>query len=653
MLESYEKAKESAISYLNRCASAARQMKNTEIAKQLEQCILEIRALRFNIAVVGDIKRGKSTLINTLLGQENDDLSPIGSAVCTGCITHYMDVSCLDEPDRKPHARVYKYGSSEPENVDLFDIEDYITESGNPDNCLNVARVEVYGHFPLLHSCCLVDTPGANAVIERHGEIVNAFLPNADAIIMTIMADQPMTASEAQMVQNLSQDEQRRIFYILTQIDTQRPADLPSICTYISDTIAKRGLRRPDRIYQVACKPVFEAQCNHSPQGEIDSLRKQWGVASLEKELEQFILQSSNSGKMLVRRVSEAMATAGNFFEQKRTANLELVKLHDTDAEQMHKEKERILEELRSMEKRISRNIEQFEKEWDRLTEKAVHRLPDIKDELELRITNTINSAGLLQSITNAFSLGNLVAKAAKAPVEDYLEKVAARYNKLVTKLDEDIQEDVELFLKMTRSGSLVSGGGTVAIASAAAISINSAWGAGQAIFAAYSTWVAAATTASATAAQPGFWGTIAGWFGYGQVASTAAASTNAGAVLVSTLSTAIVPVIIAIVAMKLTGPLVKFVSKLPVSGKVDDLLKKAGDDLRAMAGKNKETFLAELRDKLETMKADVENKLADIDDKIRRHDPAIKEQALLENQEVDKLLELGSRTSEEIRCIQ
>lgn len=644
MLEAYEKTKGNAVDYLCQCIEVAKKMKCTDVARQLEQCVQEIQALRFNIAVVGDIKRGKSTLINTLLGQEDDNLSPIGHSVCTGCITHYMNVSGLPG-EETPHARVFSYNDTEPQRVDLLDVGDYIRESENKDNWRNISRIEIYGNFPLLHSCCLVDTPGANAVIERHGELVNGFLPNADAIIMAVMASQPMTASEAQMVQVLSHDEQRRIFYLLTQIDSEQPATLPQICDYVTQQIEKYGLRRPERIYQIACKPVYEAQCKHCPKEEIVALRKKWGVERLERDLESFILKSSVSGKLLVKRVAEAVAKARDFFEQRQAANRELVKLHDTDVGEMQREKERILHEYRELEKKMTRNIGKFEKEWDNITVKAINHLPDLQPKLEERIEETINKAGFLDAVKNACTLGKLVGMAVRVPLEEYTNGVTNKYERLIEKLDEDIKDDVQMFLKAVNSGSLISSGGALAAATAAAASINSAWVAGQAVVVAYNAWAAAAATASSGS----IWTVIAGWFGFG----SAAAESAAAAGLIAALHAAVVPIVIAIVATKLVGPAAKFFSKWASTGKVEEALDKAAKDLRAMADRRKADFLTALREKMDLTKSDVESQLEEIDRMIREADPSIKEQALLENQELDKLMEQGDSTRAQLLCIE
>ena len=439
MFENYNKAKEQILQYLADCVSQARELDMPLIANQLEQCVLDIRTLRFNIAVVGDIKRGKSTLLNVLLGQDSDQLSPVASEVCTGGIIHYMDLSCLPE-ETEPHARVFTYGRQQPERVALEEVRNYITEEGNPGNERQVSRVEIYGNFPLLHSCSLVDTPGANAVIERHGDMVYDFLPRADAIIMTVMAGQPVTSSEAAMLKALAADAQRRVFYVLTKVDAENPRDLPEICHYMKGKIAEQGLVAPDTIYKIAARPVFEARCSHKPQEEIDSLRQQWGVADLERTLESFILKSSGGGRLLVKRVREATQKARQAFNDKKKANEALIETQDVNKEELQKEKQRLLAEFDRLKKGLEKKLASFSHQWDGITERSIAGLETLVPRLEAELETRIDSAHMVTSIKNAFQLGSLIRTAVRPTLEDYIEKRAAQYEKLIATLDEVVQ---------------------------------------------------------------------------------------------------------------------------------------------------------------------------------------------------------------------
>lgn len=646
MFENYEETRERACRFLETCIKAAKEMNENNLAKQLETGILELRSLHFNIAVVGDIKRGKSTLINTLLGQKTDALSPIDSEVCTGAITHYMDLSCLKEENPQPHARVYIGGEPEPRKISLYDIADYVTESSNPNNRRNVVRIEVYGHFPLLHSCCLVDTPGANAVIERHGELVHGFLPKADAIIMTVMSSQPMTSSEAAMVRELSQDAQRRVFYVLTQIDTECPEDLDMICDYVSEQISKNGLGKPSCIHRIACKPVFDALKRGASKAEIDVLREKWGVASLEKELEQFILASSENGKLLTKRVSDLVNNVRKVFSQRKQLNENFLDRHDIDTKDLEREREHVLGEFKKSKANIENNIKRFSRRWDSITERAAEQLSILQSELEQTIETAIDQAGMLGALKNSFTLGSVIQKQSRPAINRFLSSLSNKYTDLIEELDSAAQEEIRMFTKVVSSSSYTSGGAGLAVASLATCSCANAFTAGSAVMTAATAWATASTTAGAAVAQQGalaaFWAWLVGSGGTATGAATSAAGA-AQATLVASIGAAVVPIVIAIISLKLTGPLAKYFTKFAIPGKVDTIVNKIKDDINTSSEKYKQHIVSSLREQLDTLQEDMKAKIKELD--ARRRDPESKEKAINENKKIAALLELGNET--------
>lgn len=646
MFENYEETRERACRFLETCIKAAKEMNENNLAKQLETGILDLRSLHFNIAVVGDIKRGKSTLINTLLGQKTDALSPIDSEVCTGAITHYMDLSCLKEENPQPHARVYIGGEAEPRRISLYDIADYVTESSNPNNRRNVVRMEVYGHFPLLHSCCLVDTPGANAVIERHGELVHGFLPKADAIIMTVMSSQPMTSSEAAMVRELSQDAQRRVFYVLTQIDTECPEDLDMICDYVSEQISKNGLSKPSRIHCIACKPVFDALRKGADKTEIDVLREKWGVASLEKELEQFILASSENGKLLTKRVADLVSNVRKVFSRRSQSNEDFLHRHDINTEDLEREREHVLGEFKKSKANIENNIKRFTRRWDSVTERAAEQLSILQSELEQTIESAIDQAGMLGALKNSFTLGSVIQKQSRPAINRFLSSLSNKYTDLIEELDSAAQEEIRMFTKVISSASYTSGGAGLAVASLATYSCANAFTAGSAVMTAATAWATASTTAGAAVAQQGalaaFWTWLVGSGGTATGAATSAAGA-AQATLVASIGAAVVPIVIAIIALKLTGPLAKYFTKFSIPGKVDTIVNKIKDDIHTSSEKYKQHIVSSLREQIDTLQEDMEAKIKELD--ARRRDPESKEKAINENKQIAALLELGNET--------
>lgn len=642
MLESYEQAKGEVLNYLTSCIELAHRLKETSVAQQLERTALDIRNMRFKVAVVGDIKRGKSTLINTLLGQDNDTLSPVNSAVCTGCIVYYMDLSVLTECE-SPHAKVYFYGKADPERVDFLDIEDYITEDANPNNRRGVARVEIYGHFPLLHSCCLVDTPGANAVIERHGEMVYDLLPSADAVIMAVMAGQAMTTSEAQMLQALSGDEQRKIFYVLTQIDREDPTTLPQICDWVKKKIGDNGLSVPSSIYQVACKPVFDALCKHESAEEIQNLRGKWGVSALESDVERFMLHSSLSGKALAQKAAEAVQKARQAFEQRRQNNALLIETQTVDARSLAEERKHVEAEFKNLRVKMERRIADFEKRWNRITEHAVNDLPHLAPRLQLRIQEQVSASKGVDAFTNAFQVGSMLRRCIQEPISEYTEKVVERYQKQVDKLDEDLQEELGYFNSQVKgSGSAVAVGGSLVAVSAAATAVANAVPFGSAVATAASAWVTASYAVSAQAASAGVLGKIALWLGIGGGKVVVTTKTIMAGLLLDSLIAAFVPMLIALVAMYLSPSIARYITNAAIPGKLEDALKEVAEKLRKQGEDYRNAFVEKLREKLDDAEEEMKRQLDDISEKLAELDPAVKEQAEQENQEIALLTTQG-----------
>src|SRR6266581_6007853 len=87
---------------------------------------------QFNLVVLGQFKRGKSTLINALLGA---DLLPTAVVPLTSIVT-------IIQPGPQPHA-VVRFLDGRTLEVDIADLALYSTERDNPDNNRGVAQVEV------------------------------------------------------------------------------------------------------------------------------------------------------------------------------------------------------------------------------------------------------------------------------------------------------------------------------------------------------------------------------------------------------------------------------------------------------------------------------------------------------------------------------
>jgi ribosome biogenesis GTPase A len=111
---------------------------------------------RLRVLVAGEAKRGKSTLVNALLGQA---VLPAGVTPLTALATtvRYGNDAGIRAAFADGHA----------ENLPLSALEDLVTERRNPGNRRNIGSVTVRVDAPILaHRVELVDTPGTGSVMR-------------------------------------------------------------------------------------------------------------------------------------------------------------------------------------------------------------------------------------------------------------------------------------------------------------------------------------------------------------------------------------------------------------------------------------------------------------------------------------------------------
>jgi GTPase Era involved in 16S rRNA processing len=211
----------------------------SEEASLLREAIDGARSMRFAIGVVGRTKRGKSTLINGILGRGDDLLAPVGKAPATNVVTCFAS-------DEKEEARVI-YGQAgeprRPEAIPIAAIRSYACEELNPGNRKNVERLEVVGPFPKLPTnVVLVDTPGAhNALTEAHGNSLLAYLPRLDAVIFLISADAPLVEAELDLLADIRRSDISKILFAMNKADRIDAEELAEATNHNRQVLLGRG----------------------------------------------------------------------------------------------------------------------------------------------------------------------------------------------------------------------------------------------------------------------------------------------------------------------------------------------------------------------------------------------------------------------------
>ncbi|GBD99371.1 bacterial dynamin-like protein [bacterium BMS3Abin07] len=241
---------------------------------------------RFNLVVVGQFKRGKTTFINSLLGA---DILPTAVVPLTSIVT-------VIEHGPKVHVNV-TFNDGTTKEVPPDDLPEYVTEKGNPKNEKDVAEVVIkYPSAYLKDGVRLIDTPGVGSVYQHNTDVAYEYLPRSDATVFLISVDQPLSKAEVDFLKDVRQYSDR-IFFLQNKADYLTPDELVESLEYTRTTIENEvGYTSPE-LYPVSAKFGLEGKLK----GDNELLKKS-NLPAFEERLYRFLIEEK--GMILIRSVS-------------------------------------------------------------------------------------------------------------------------------------------------------------------------------------------------------------------------------------------------------------------------------------------------------------------------------------------------------------
>jgi len=268
------------------------------VRSECEKLLARLAEDRFNVAVVGRFSRGKTSLMNAVLGT---DRLPTGILPLTSVIT----TVCYGSSER---ALVYHAPGSFPYEISLDRIADYVTQEGNPGNCKSVHHVEI--QIPseaLRRGVSFVDTPGLGSTIAANTAITAGFFPEMDAVVVVTSFEAALSAEEIEFLRNAVQGG-RKTFLVINKLDLVSEEECEKVLRYVEDTLADVEGSDDIAIFAVSARDGLNAK------REID-VRKllKSGLPEFEQELIR-LLTSGKAEQVLAlgcRRLLDIAAIAG------------------------------------------------------------------------------------------------------------------------------------------------------------------------------------------------------------------------------------------------------------------------------------------------------------------------------------------------------
>ena len=388
----------------------------------------------FSIAIVGEFKRGKSTMINALLGQ---DVLPTDILPCSATLNRITY-------GITPSVEV-KFKDGKVDRVDINQLANYVTKLTPESEQLaaNVSEATVY--YPVnycMNNVDIIDTPGLNDD-KNMTDVTLSVLPKADAAIMTIMATSPFSDYERDFLENkLLTSDMGRVLFVVTRIDSFDDEDdvqkvLGSITgrieKYIMDKAAKtygadspeyavfkRKIGKP-RVYGISAKQAIKGKLTGD-----NALLESSRFLEFEKALEYFLTEER--GAVLLQVPLNRVAAGASEILQTIELRENALMMKKEEFEVKHKE---ALEELENV--RIKK-----QEELNRLTDAAeasFRNMQPLLDNFWDDITNIAESIVYNASIVDddiskdrveltQQQLSNEISRAVSIKTQEFTERI-------------------------------------------------------------------------------------------------------------------------------------------------------------------------------------------------------------------------------------
>lgn len=291
MFTRYAHIQDEMVKDLQALSVRAREEGRQDFADALAAALGKLSENRLDLAVLGEFKRGKSTLINALLGRP---LLPMAVVPLTSVITvvEYGEVLRVEA----------RFKNGRKETIPLETIPAYVTERENPKNEKGVEQVRLT--FPaafLKGGVRLVDTPGVGSVYEHNTRVAFEFLAQTDAALFVVSADPPIGEAEVAFLKHL-RPYVEKLFFLLNKTDLLAESDQREALEFTRGILCDALGVSTVRLYPISARLALEGKTRPDP-SKLSRSR----LPEFEKGLEAFLLEEKGRVLLLstIGRVSQ------------------------------------------------------------------------------------------------------------------------------------------------------------------------------------------------------------------------------------------------------------------------------------------------------------------------------------------------------------
>lgn len=211
---------------------------------EIQKVRRQLSSRQYRVAVIGEFKRGKSSLINAIIGSQvlPTDILPMTAAITR--VTYGPQKKILIH---------FKDGHTEEKSVE--ELLEYATKYDAQKAQMASSIREIVVYYPSVfcqNHIDILDTPGLNDN-ESMTDVTYSVLGDVDAAMVVISATHPMSMTEQKLILDLIEQRQiRHLIFIVTHIDSvsRRNSEKDRMIAFIKDRISQDVLQSAEEKFR-------------------------------------------------------------------------------------------------------------------------------------------------------------------------------------------------------------------------------------------------------------------------------------------------------------------------------------------------------------------------------------------------------------------
>jgi GTPase SAR1 family protein len=253
-LGQYHDRRGKVIGLLNRISAAAERLHVSALMPEITRLTKDLQSEVFNLVAVGEFSRGKSSVINALLGEgvlpmAAKPTTAVLSVISAGAKPSY----CLSFHDGSSRTITAEEFASlvAPAKPSRRDEPGLLRYEATLRELRNVALARITYPSPICTAGVeIVDTPGTNDMDPMREQITYEFIPRADAVLFVLSGKSILAQTEIDLLKRIVKADIQRVFFLVNFADLLTDANRQKVYDYASKHLAT--IVDDPRIYMVS-----------------------------------------------------------------------------------------------------------------------------------------------------------------------------------------------------------------------------------------------------------------------------------------------------------------------------------------------------------------------------------------------------------------